>query len=94
MLIKQLEDLYDYTITAFAENRYDIFELLSGVRQGGPESTPLYNLNMDYVMRVFMHICQVEDIKFLTLNYWIRATATTCEERRVGCYRGDHIIDE
>jgi len=50
----------------------DIFEFLSGIRQGGPESPPLYNLYMDYVM----HTCEVEDIKFLKLNFRIRATAT------------------
>jgi len=43
-------------------------------------------------MRVFIHICEVEDIKFLKLNYRTRATATTREERRF-CYRGKHIID-
>jgi len=43
-------------------------------------------------MRVFIHICEVEDIKFLKLNYRTRATATTREERRF-YYHGDHIID-
>ena len=52
-LIKLLETLYSYTTTSLAETPDDLFELPLGVRQGGPESPPLYNL-IDYVMRVFM----------------------------------------
>lgn len=91
-MIKLLEALYNYTTTALAENPDDIFQLLSGVRQGGPESPPLYNLYMDYVMRVFMDTCQTEGIKFQTLRYRIRATATTREDRQTQ-YQGDHTID-
>ena len=57
---------------------------LLGVRQGGPESPPLYNLYMDYVMRVFMQKCEENNVKFLKLKYRIRATATT---------RGEHTVD-
>lgn len=91
-MIKLLQALYNHTTTALAENPDDIFRLLSGVRQGGPESPPLYNLYMDYVMRVFMHTCQTEGIKFLTLKYRIRATATTRDGRRTQ-YQGNHTID-
>ena len=91
-LIKLLEALYNNTTTALADNPDDVFQLLSGVRQGGPESPPLYNLYMDYVMRVFMHICETEDIKFLKLHYRVRATATTREGRRKP-YQGEHILD-
>ena len=47
---------------------------------------------MDYVMRVFMHTCQVEGIKFQTLKYQVRVTATTREDRRAK-YQGEHTID-
>ena len=65
-LIKLLETLYSYTTTSLAETPDDLFELTLGVRQGGPESPPLYNLYIDYVMRVFMGLCEKKNIKFLT----------------------------
>ena len=80
-LIELLEALYSYTTTSLAETPDDIFELLLGVRQGGPESPPLYNLLMDYVMRIFMDVCEKREIKFLRLNYRIRSTATRREDR-------------
>ena len=90
-MIKLLQALYNHTTTALAENP-DIFQLISGVRQGGPESPPLYNLYMDYVMCVFMHTCRAENIKFQTLKYRIRNTATTRDGRSTQC-QGDHTID-
>ena len=77
-LIKLLETLYSYTTTSLAETPDDLFELTLGVRQGGPESPPLYNLYVDYVMRVFMidetfrrfHLTINETkTKTMTLNY-------------------------
>ena len=55
-LFKLLESLYQYTTTALSEAEDDIFELTSGVRQGGPESPILYNLFTDYVMRMVYRI--------------------------------------
>ena len=40
-LIRILEAVYSYTTTALSETPGDIFELTTGVRQGGPESPPL-----------------------------------------------------
>ena len=80
-LIKLLETLYSYTTTSLAETPDDSFELTLGVRQGGPESPPLYNLYIDYVMRVFMGLCEKKNIKFPTLRYRVPSTATTREER-------------
>ena len=53
-LIELLETLYQHTSTSLAETPNDRFETSTGVRQGGPESPLLYNLFMDYVMRVFI----------------------------------------
>ena len=93
-LIELLETLYLYTTSALAETPDDIFELGLGVRQGGPESPPLYNLYMDYVMRVFMNLCGEErNIKFLKLNYRIPSTATTREERYNKTDSGCHKMD-
>ena len=43
----------------------------TGVFQGGPESPVLYNLYMDYVMRIFMENAKEEKIMFISHNYRI-----------------------
>ena len=92
-LIELLEALYAYTTTALAETPDDLFELALGVRQGGPESPPLYNLFMDYVMRIYTNLCEQEDIRFLKLRYRIPSTATTREERYNKTDHGEHTTD-
>ena len=92
-LIELIEALYSYTTTYLAETPDDVFELGLGVRQGGPESPPLYNLFMDYVMRVFMDLCDKRGIQFLELKYRIPSTATTREERHNKTDQGDHNAD-
>ena len=68
----------------------DIFQLTSGVRQGGPESPLLYNLYMDYVM----HVCMAEQgIEFLNLKYRMRNTMTTSADRMTHGYQGDFQAD-
>ena len=76
-----------------SETPEDVIELILGVRQGGPESPSLYNLFMDYVMRIYTHQCEEEDIKFITFKYRIRSTATPREGRGMKSYRGEHTID-
>ena len=90
-LIKILEALYEHLTTALNETPKDIIELILGVRQGGPESPPLYNLFMD--MRIYMYLYKEECIKFITLKYRIRATATPREGHKVKTYRGEYTID-
>jgi len=91
-LFRILEAVYSHTTTALSETPNDIFELTTGVRQGGPESPPLYNLFMDYVMRVFERECAQANIQFVKLKYRIRPTACTRDQRMFG-YRGDHSAD-
>ena len=57
-----------------------------------PESPPLYNLFMDYVMRIYEHECAQENIQFVKLKYRIRPTACTRAQRMSG-YHGDHSAD-
>ena len=57
-LIKLLEGLYSYTTAALTEMPDDEFQINVGVRQGGPESPMLYNLYMDFVMRIFFDKCR------------------------------------
>ena len=87
-LIKLLKSLYDATTTSLAETPDDCFQLHLGVRQGGPESPILYNLYMDFVMRVFLQKCSSNGIKFLNLKYNIPCTASKTSRRTVG----DHEV--
>ena len=70
-VLQLLESLYSHTTSALAETPEDPFELTIGVRQGGPESPMLYNLYMDFVMRIFMESSKNSGIKFLKLRYKI-----------------------
>ena len=92
-LIELIEALYAYTTTSLAETPDELFEVGSGVRQGGPESPLLYNLYMDYVMRIFIEQCEKKDVTFLKLKYRIPSTATTREERRNKTDSGYHYVD-
>ena len=88
-MLKLLESLYSSTTTSLAENPDDKFELTSGVRQGGPESPLLYNLYMDFVMRVVLQKCKQEGVNFLKLKYRIPEIASSTTMTAAG----DMIID-
>ena len=75
--IQLIECLYKCTTASLAETPDDKFELNVGVRQGGVESPMLYNLFMDFVMRVFMDNCEKLNIKFLKLRYRIPESASS-----------------
>ena len=92
-LVELIEALYTYITTSLAKTPDDVFELGLSVRQGGPESPPLYNLYMDYVMRVFMKACEERNIMFMKLKYRIPSIATTREERRNISDFGSHNVD-
>ena len=93
ILIKLLQALYQYTTTSLTETADDLFGLLLGLRQGGPESPPLYNLYMDFVMRVYLELCKKNGIKFLEMKYRVRASSTKRENRGEKSYRGSHTVD-
>ena len=88
-LFKLIESLYSLTTTALAQTPEDKFDVKCGVRQGGPESPMLYNLIMDYVMRLYVEECKKEGIKFLNLKYSIPDTASQSNTET----RGFHILD-
>ena len=79
-LIELLEALYTYTTTALAETPDDVYELFLGVRQG-VQSHHHFTICLWIVMGIFMEACEKREIKFLRLNYRIRSTATTREDR-------------
>ena len=91
-MIKILQTLYESLTTALSETPEDVIKLILDVRQGGPESPPLYHLFMDYVMRIYRHQCEEEDIKFITCKYCIRSTSPPRERRGMKSYRGEHAI--
>ena len=76
-LFKLLESVYSFTTTALSGNDEDIFNVMTGVRQGGPESPTLYILYMDYVMRVFLEECKSSKISFTKFKYKIPAAASS-----------------
>ena len=90
-IVNVLQELYSHTTSALSETPEDIFQLMLGVRQGGPESPMLYNLYMDYVMRVFMEKCISKGIQFPRLKYKIPAHATSGERSKYGINQIDWV---
>ena len=88
-LIQLFESLYSFTTTALTETPDDKFELTVGVRQGGPESPMLYNLFMDFVMRIYLDACKQDGIKFLQLKYNIPKTASSTGKTAIGNFTLD-----
>ena len=79
LLIDILEKLYQNTSLTFEKTT---FETSIGVRQGGPESPNLFNLYVDFVMRVFLEKSSyIEDIKFFQHKFRINCRAFTREQR-------------
>ena len=46
------------------QNLTDVFEIGIGVREGRVESPALFNLSIDYAMRVYLKRCETEKIEF------------------------------
>lgn len=85
-LITLLEKLYSYTTTALSQSPDKIFETKTGVRQGGPESPGLFNLFIDFVMRIYLDSCKKEGIRFLKLHYSIPKYASNTERAAAGSF--------
>lgn len=56
--IEILENLYKHTTNVLTQDPGHPYVTKSGVRQGGPESPPLFNLYIDWVMRQFIYECE------------------------------------
>ena len=85
-LIDLLESLYSYTTTSIGKSETNKFELFVGLRQGGAESPTLYNLYMDYVMRIFIQECNTKRIKFPEFSYMIPHSASKNNDFSLGNY--------
>ena len=74
-IIKLLSALSQST-TAELKNHPELkFDIKLGVCQGGPESRLLFNLYLDYVLRIFQDTCTKNQIKFHTTPYRVVDTA-------------------
>ena len=78
-------------ISALAQTPDDKFDVKCGVRQGGPKSPLLYNLLMDYVMRVYLEECDKGNINLLKLKYNTPDVASHSEIASVGFHTLDWI---
>ena len=87
ILVDILENLYEKT-TLFHASTDTTFPTSSGVRQGGPESPCLFNLLLDFVMRVFLIKADEEKIKFFEYKFDIGNYATR-EQRSKHRTRGN-----
>lgn len=82
-LFNILENLYKKTSLTYEEAK-TTFPTTLGVRQGGPESPFLFNLFIDYVMRVFMERCEKDkDVKFFEHKYRLNSRSISREERLI-----------
>ena len=67
--VRIMEELYRKTECAMKNNPDDYFETTSGVRQGGSESPCLFNLYLDYIMRLY---CEKAKESGLSIAYKFR----------------------
>ena len=80
--ISVLEALYSSTSAHLSEDEVDqAFQVLAGVRQGGPESPSLFCLLMDWVMRIFTERAEKLGLHGVKLKYNIASAATNRSER-------------
>jgi len=89
-LFKLLEKIYAFTTTALQENEKEIFNVILGVRQGGPESPTLFNLYIDYVMRIYLTDCKKHGINFMKSKFKIPNSAL-CNNELLGKYGENYI---
>ena len=87
-----MESLYLHTLTVLARTPDDDFELSMGVRQSGPESPPLFNLFIDFVMRVPLGKCTSISIKFIQLKFRIPASTTHSKRTTIGQFSFDCVV--
>ena len=90
-LIELLKSLYAHTTTSLDDSRDNIFATKSGVRQGGPESPLLFNLFIDFVIRIYINECRAKGIKFLPLKYFIPRHASQNGTAVAGSFEMDWI---
>ena len=79
IMINMLEKLYQHTSLTYEG---ESFQTSAGVRQGGPESPFLFNLYLDFVMRLILEKAHMnDDIKFFDHKYHISTSSLSRAER-------------
>ena len=77
-----VENLYKFTKSFLqGDNPDDAFRTEAGVRQGGVEGPPLYNLYSDYTLRVYNDKRDDAGVSGLRISYEIPQAATNREQR-------------
>ena len=94
--IEILNELYNSTKSFMSDDDpiTDLFPTSSGVRQGGNESPNLFNLYIDYALRVFRNRCDSENLTHLSIPFLIPNYCTNREQRMRAPARGICIDDE
>lgn len=83
-IINLLEHLYSSTSAEIKGNESLVFNTETGVFLVGPESPILYNLFMDYFMRIFMLKCTEENVSFISHSYSIPEYARSTGAEVIG----------
>ena len=76
-----LENLYSDTKAYIRDQQKRVFQTKSGVRQGGNEGPPLYNMYSDYSLRVYDDRKVGAGVTGLNISYQIPQEATNREQR-------------
>ena len=65
----------------------------AGVRQGGPESPPLFDLYIDFVMRIFMTHANDASLAFFKFKFRIPTVRSDRSRMRSNCTTGNSQLD-
>ena len=90
--IKLIEELYSST-TSYIQDQNpetDSFKTDSGVRQGGNEGPPLYNLYADYSLRVYEERAKENGVNGLGIPYLIPNEATSRAQKELAPASGSY----
>ena len=94
--IDLIEQLYKSTKSYMANGdpASETFSTSSGVRQGGNESPNLFNLYLDYALRVYKKRCDEAGLEHLNTPYLIPNESTNRQQRAKHSARGHCVDDE
>ena len=88
-IVNLFDALNQFSTTELKDDPQISFETRSGVRQGGAESPMLFNLYLDYVLRVYLNNCMKTNIKFHQSQYRVNDAARI--NKRDKDYKGNFV---
>ena len=85
-----LDRLYSATKSCLTDKdpETQMFDTYAGVRHGGNESLVLFNLYLDYALRVWKHRCEQSGVKNLGIPYNSPNEATRRKQRQLASQNG------